>query len=779
MGQKLIIVESPAKARSMHKHLGEEFTALACYGHILDLASGANAVDPDNNFSMRYTLIERNRAHLNAIFRVAEKSDTIYLATDPDREGEAISWDLYETLKDKGLLENKALHRIVFHEFTGTAIRQAIASPRPLSKDMVEAQHARRALDYLVGFNLSPLLWRKIRRGLSAGRVQSPALRMIVDRETEIDDFCAREYWLIDAEVQPDRDDSKSFSARLTELEGQKVERLSITDEATATQTRLKLQAAAKGGLRISHIKNQQQQRQPAPPFTTASLQQEAAHKLGFSAQRTMRIAQALYEGHTGTGLITYMRTDAVKLSTQAVADIRAYINDKYGADHLPEQPQQHHNQSKNTQEAHEAIRPTSVMRTPKQLASLLGHDQLQLYQLIWTRTVASQMQAAIIEMLSVELAAGETGRFQAHGKTILEPGFLILYEETQDEADEDDANEQPLPALKVDQTLTLNALHCEQSFTRAPPRYSEASLIKMLESHGIGRPSTYASIISVLLHREYVSLEHKQFYASDIGRIVGNFLGAHFSRYVGTAFTAEMEEALDAIARGEQAWKTVMRDFWLDFHKQLDLKADIPRSEVLKTRVLGIDPDSGKPVSVRMGQFGPYAQIGSNDDPEKPRFASLEAGQRLTSLSLQAALDLFILPRTLGLSHDGEPITTAIGRFGPYVRYANHYVSLTRHDDPYSIDLSRALELIATKKELDAKRYIKTFEHSDIQIIKGRYGPYISNGKTNARIPGNLEPQSLTLEQCQAFISQAEKTSRKRRGRNKTAKPAAPKNKN
>jgi len=765
----------------MHKHLGEEFTALACYGHILDLASGANAVDPDNDFSMRYAVIERNRAHLNSIFRIAEKSDTIYLATDPDREGEAISWDLYEALKEKGLLKNKSLHRVVFHEFTGSAIREAIANPRPLCKDMVDAQHARRALDYLVGFNLSPLLWRKIRRGLSAGRVQSPALRMIVDRETEIDDFCAREYWLIDAEVQAENSNNTRFSARLTMLNGEKIERLSIPDQTTATRTQQALQDAAKGKLCVNRVDHIQQQRHPSPPFTTASLQQEAAHKLGFSAQRTMRVAQALYEGHSGTGLITYMRTDAVSLSTQAIANIRTYIHSKYGADHAPKQPQRYRNQNNNAQEAHEAIRPTSIASSPKELASVLGHDQLQLYNLIWQRTVASQMCSAMVEVLSIELSAGHAGVFHAHGKTIREPGFLILYEEAQDEADENDINEQKLPALEVGQALNLHSLHCEQSFTRAPPRYSEASLIKMLESHGIGRPSTYASIISVMLNREYVSLEHKRFYASDIGRIVGNFLGEHFSRYVGTAFTAEMEEALDAIARGEQAWKPVMQSFWLDFHEQLEIKADIPRSEILKTRLLGIDPASGKPVSARMGQYGPYAQIGSSDDPEKPRFASLETGQKLTSLSLQAALNLFILPRNLGLSHDGEPITTAIGRFGPYLRYANNYVSLTSHDDPYTIDLCRALELIAAKKELNAKRYIKIFEHSDIQIIKGRYGPYISNGKTNARIPRNQEPQALTLKQCQALLSlakKAQKAKAKHRDRSKKGKPVAPESK-
>lgn len=758
----------------MHKHLGEEYTAMACYGHILDLANGSNAVDPDDDFSMRYTLIERNRAHLNAIIRVANESDTIYLATDPDREGEAISWDLYETLKTKGLLENRVLYRIVFHEFTGAAIRQAIANPRSLNKAMIEAQHARRALDYLVGYNLSPLLWRKIRSGLSAGRVQSPALRMIVDRETEIENFCAREYWLIDAEAEAPNDKDTPFCARLVILNRQGIERFSIPDKLAAENARHALQSAAKLGLRVCRIEKQQQQRLPAAPFTTASLQQEAAHKLGFSPQRTMRVAQALYEGLSGDGLITYMRTDSVSLSAAAVADIRRYINENYGSDQTPKQPRHYSNPSKNAQEAHEAIRPTSVMRTPEKMATLLGHDQRQLYQLIWVRTIACQMNHASIDILSIELAAGDAGKFHAQGKTIREPGFIVLYEETQDEADPDEASAQSLPKLRTGQSLNLKALDCKQRFTRAPPRYTEASLINRLESHGIGRPSTYASIISVLLNRDYVSLEHKHFYPSDIGRIVGNFLGEHFSRYVGTAFTAEMEEALDAIARGEQAWKPILQSFWMDFRKQLELKAEIPRSEVLKTRVLGIDPASGKPVSVRMGQFGPYAQIGRPEDSDKPRFASLEAGQKLSSLSLEEALKLFILPRQLGMTEDGEPISTSIGRFGPYVRYANHYVSLTSHDDPYRIDLDRALELIAAKQALDAKRYIKTFSGSDIQIIKGRYGPYISDGKTNARIPKKQKPETLSLAQCQTLIKQARNNKTKRHKQNKT-KPIPP----
>ncbi len=779
MGHSLIIVESPAKAKSMHKYLGSEFTALASYGHVRDLLPKKGSVDPDDDFAMHYTLIERNEKHVNNIVRAVKKADQIYLATDPDREGEAIAWHLYEILKEKGLLKDKPVHRVVFHEITKKAIQEAVANPRDLASELVDAQQARRALDYLVGFNLSPLLWKKIRQGLSAGRVQSPALRMIVDREAEIEKFVPQEYWTIEADTNKLDDSESRIEAKLTLLGDEKIKQFSITNEQGAEDAKKALNTAANGQLQVATITKKQRRRNPAPPFTTSTLQQEAARKLGFSAQRTMRTAQRLYEGVDGTGLITYMRTDAVNLAGDAINEVREYIGKEFGEDQIPEAPRLFKTKSKNAQEAHEAIRPTSTFRTPKSLANSLEQDQLRLYDLIWKRTVACQMIHATIDTVAADLAAGDAGIFRANGSTIRHPGFLAIYEEGQDDQANDKKHDKRLPPLEEGEILNLQKIRTEQHFTDPPPRYSEASLVKALEAYGIGRPSTYASIISVLLNREYVTLEQKRFYPTDIGKIVGKFLSDHFTRYVDYEFTAKLEDDLDAISRGEKAWKPLMKSFWGDFNKQVVDKEDsVSRAEVMQARELGTDPKSSKPVSVRMGRFGPFVQIGTKDDEDKPKFASLLPGQKIDSITYDAAMELFKLPRKLGETAEGEPVSAAIGRFGPYIRYGNKFVSLPKEDSPYSVALERALELVAEKKKADAERIIKVFEDEGIQVLKGRYGPYITDGKTNARMPKDHEPSELGLEQCQELIKQAAENKAKRGGKKKATKKKATKKK-
>ena len=780
MGHSLIIVESPAKAKSMHKYLGSEFTALASYGHVRDLLPKKGSVDTDNDFAMNYSLIERNEKHVNAIIKAVKKADAIYLATDPDREGEAIAWHLYEILKEKDLLKGKPVHRVVFHEITKKAIQEAVANPRELSIHMVDAQQARRALDYLVGFNLSPLLWKKIRQGLSAGRVQSPALRMIVDREAEIEKFDPQEYWTIEADTNKLDDTERKIEARLTLLGDEKIKQFSITDEAGATAAEKTLSAAANGQLRVKTITKKQRKRNPAPPFTTSTLQQEAARKLGFSAQRTMRTAQRLYEGIDGTGLITYMRTDAVNLAGEALAEIREYIGKEYGQDQTPDEPRMFKTKSKNAQEAHEAIRPTSTARTPKLLADSLEHDQLRLYDLIWKRTVACQMIHATIDTVAADLAAGDAGMFRANGSTIRHLGFLAVYEEGKDDQKEDDAKDgKRLPPMEEGEMLTLQQIRTEQHFTDLPPRFSEASLVKTLEAYGIGRPSTYASIISVLLNREYVTLEQKRFFPTDIGKIVGKFLSDHFTRYVDYEFTANLEDELDAISRGEKQWKPLMKSFWEDFNKQVIHKEEsVSRAEVMQARELGTDPKSGKPVSVRMGRFGPFVQIGTKDDEDKPKFASLLPGQKVASINYDEAMELFKLPRQLGETAEGEPVSAAIGRFGPYIRYGNKFVSLPKEDSPYSVELERALELVAEKKKVDAERVIKEFKEEGIIVLKGRYGPYITDGTVNARMPKEQEPGELSLAQCQELIKIAAERKTKRGGKKKAGKKKVSKKK-
>jgi DNA topoisomerase-1 len=760
MSKNLVIVESPAKAKTISKYLGKDFDVLASYGHVRDLIPKVGAVDPDNEFSMKYQVIERNEKHVKAIMRALKKADALYLATDPDREGEAISWHLIELLKEKDALNGKPVHRVVFHEITKAAVQDAIDNPRGLSGDLVGAQQARRALDYLVGFNLSPLLWKKVQRGLSAGRVQSPALRMIVERELEIEAFKAREYWTIEADVSKDE---QPFISRLVAYGGEKVEQFSFENESAARDVEKTLLDAADGKLTTVGVTKRQRRRNPAAPFTTSTLQQESSRKLGFNTQWTMRVAQKLYEGielpgEGNVGLISYMRTDSVTLAAVAVDEIRELIAERYGPENVPDEPRTFKTKAKNAQEAHEAIRPTSVKLTPESLKGALDEDQLKLYSLIWKRTMACQMVPAVFDTVAIELAAGPADdghRMRANGSILVEPGFMAVYKEGQDDAGKDDDGDRLLPNIEEGDVINLDVLRPEQHFTEPPPRFTEASLVKTLEEYGIGRPSTYASIIATLKNREYVEIDSKRFFPTDIGRIVNGFLTDHFSQYVDYDFTAKLEDDLDEVSLGNRDWIPLLDNFWKPFKKLCDDKEEsVTREQVAQARELGTDPKSGKPMTVRMGRYGPFVQIGTKDDEEKPKFAGLRPGQKMNEVTMEEALELFKLPRKLGET--------------PYVRYGDKYVSM-KEDDPYTVELPRALELIEAKKIEDANRIIQDFEEQGIQVLNGRYGPYITDKTKNARVPKDREPKSLTLEECIELLAAA--PVRGRRGKKKTAK--------
>ncbi|MGA0587678.1 DNA topoisomerase I [Dyella sp. KRB-257] len=763
MAKNLLIVESPAKAKTINKYLGKDFHVLASYGHVRDLKPKEGAVDPEHGFAMKYEVIERNERHVDAIAKAARLADDIYLATDLDREGEAISWHISEILKERGLDKGKRMHRVVFSEITPKAIKAAVAAPRQLSHDLVDAQQARRALDYLVGFNLSPVLWRKVQRGLSAGRVQSPALRMIVEREEEIEAFVAREYWSVEAQLRHAEGD---FSARLTRLNGKKFEQFDLTNEHDAMTARAALKEAARGSLTVSEVGSKERKRRPSPPFTTSTLQQEAARKLGFSTSRTMKVAQGLYEGvalgsEGNVGLITYMRTDSTMLGDDAVAELRQVIEREFGAKALPDGAQVYKTKSKNAQEAHEAIRPTSALRTPREVAGFLSDEQRKLYELIWKRTVACQMIHATLNTVSVEFAlkdvAGGDASFRSTGTTVIDPGFMAVYEEGRDQkAAEDEDEGRRLPRLVAGETVPLKDILAEQHFTEPPPRFSEASLVKALEEYGIGRPSTYASIIQVLLNREYVLLDARRFKPTDVGRAVGKFLVQHFTRYVDYDFTAKLEDELDAVSRGEEAWVPLMERFWQPFKQQVDEKTEsVDRSEATGARELGVDPKSGKPVSVRLGRYGPYAQIGDKDSDEKLQFASLRPGQSMHTITLEQAIELFKLPRKLGQAENGDEVSVGVGRFGPFVKQGSTYASLKPEDDPYTIELPRALQIVAEKLEMLANRVITDFGNG-VQVLNGRYGAYITDGEKNARIPKDVEPKDLTEAQCLELLAAA-----------------------
>lgn len=629
MTSRLVVVESPAKAKTIKKYLGKGYHVLASYGHVRDLLPKEGAVDPDHDFAMKYVVIEKNANHVKMIADSLKKYDELLLATDPDREGEAIAYHLCELMREKGALKNKPVRRVVFHEITKGAILEAIENYRELSKDLVNAQQARRALDYLVGFNLSPLLWRKVRPGLSAGRVQSPALRMIVERELEIEAFVAKEYWTIEADTEKE---NQAFSAKLVEFDNEKLKQFSITETASANKVVAALNKAGNGKLVVKEIEKKKRKRNPSAPFTTSTLQQEASRKLGFGAQRTMRIAQQLYEGiDTGEGaigLISYMRTDSVNLAVSAIEEIREVIVERFGQDALPDTAHLYKTKAKNAQEAHEAIRPTSTRIHPDDIKQALSADQYKLYNLIWKRTIACQMIPATIDTVAVDLTCGAKNIFRANGSVISIHGFLQVYEEGIDDAGKKDGGEgKMLPQLKEGDVLPLKAIRPEQHFTEPPPRYSEATLVKTLEEYGIGRPSTYATIISTLQHREYATLENKRFHPTDVGRVVNRFLTTYFQQYVDYSFTANLEDELDAISRGEKEWKPVLKDFWQPFtHLIHEVQENVQRKDVTQEPIDENCPQCGQPLSIRLGRRGRF--IGCTGYPKCDYTRGLEDNQ-------------------------------------------------------------------------------------------------------------------------------------------------------
>jgi DNA topoisomerase-1 len=617
MSKSLVIVESPAKAKTIKKYLGKGFEVLASYGHVRDLLPKEGAVDTANDFKMKYQLIEKNERHVDAIIKSLKKSDNLYLATDPDREGEAISWHLYEILKDRGLLKNKKVSRVAFNEITKKAVNDAVANPRELSTSLIDAQLARRALDFLVGFNLSPLLWKKIRRGLSAGRVQSPALRLIVERELDIEKFIAQEYWTIEAESKSGK---QSFNAKLTHLDGEKLTQFSINSEDKARAAEENITKVAKGELTVTKVDKKKRKRNPTAPFTTSTMQQEASRKLGFTTKKAMSIAQQLYEGidlgGEAVGLITYMRTDSVNLANEALQEIRDYIKSKFGDENLPDEPRIYKTKAKNAQEAHEAIRPTSVNYEPTAIKKHLSKDQFRLYELIWKRTVACQMVHATMDTVAVDLIATDKITFRANGSVLVKPGFMAVYQESQDDAKFKEDKDRLLPPMNEGDKVKLLNIIPEQHFTEPPPRFSEASLVKTLEEFGIGRPSTYASIISTLQSREYVTMDKKRFIPTDVGRIVNKFLTEHFTQYVDYDFTARLEDELDAISRGEKEWVKLMTEFWKPFKDLVEDKdKNVDRKDVTHEKMDEKCPKCGGDLAIRLGRRGRF--VGCDNYPE------------------------------------------------------------------------------------------------------------------------------------------------------------------
>jgi DNA topoisomerase I len=797
---KLVVVESPSKCKTLKKYLGPDFDILASYGHVRDLEPKTGAVDTAKDFSMKYQLIERNSKHVEAICKAARKAEEILLATDPDREGEAISWHIAEILNERKLLKPGKLKRIVFYEITQSAVQEAVAHPREVSMDLVNAQQARRALDYLVGFNLSPLLWKKISPGLSAGRVQSPALRMIVEREEEIEKFQPREYWTLHLESHKG---AQTFDARLVQFKGNKIQQFSIENEASQADV---LSALDGKSACVLSVEKKRRVRHAGPPFTTSTLQQAAVRQLGMTTDRVMRTAQQLYEGiDTGSGavgLITYMRTDSVNLASEAVDDIRTHIGAHFSADYLPSSPQHYKAKTKNAQEAHEAIRPTSVSHTPESVRDHLSQDQFRLYELIWKRAVASQMTAAQFDTVAADIAVGE-GIFRANGQTLAFPGFLAVYQDT-----EESEEEAKLPPLKHGEELPVDRLHGEQHFTQPPPRFTEASLVKALEEYGIGRPSTYASIISTLQDREYVVLDKKRFQPTSIGRLVSCFLIRHFTQYVDYDFTAKLEDNLDEVSNGKRVWTRLLGDFWQEFNETLGLKQDVDRGCPIPdeacpkcgsplnmqaskkglfigctaypqcdyTRplfgneegptILGLDPTSGHNVLLMTGRYGPYVQVGETPEDKKikPRRASWPKELPLEQADLATALKLLSLPRELGAHpQTGKPIVANIGRFGPYLLHDAKFKSIPKTDDVYAIGLERALEVLAMERAPrtgGAGGEGKTLgKHPDddkpVQLFNGRYGWYVKHGKINATLPKNRDPESVSLEDAVALIAE------------------------
>ena len=828
----LVIVESPAKAKTINKYLGSGYEVLASYGHVRDLPSKDGSVLPDDDFSMHWEADAKGAKRLSEIAEAAKRADRVILATDPDREGEAISWHVLEVLNKKKALKDTHVERVTFNAITKSAVLEAMANPRQIDMELVEAYLARRALDYLVGFTLSPVLWRKLPGARSAGRVQSVALRIVVDREMEIEKFKAQEYWSIEADLNAD---SPPFTARLVKHAGKRVQRLDIKDEATAAAARAAIDA---GDFTINSVEKKPVRRNPAPPFTTSTLQQEASRKLGFSAQRTMQAAQKLYEGVDETGgLITYMRTDGVQTTPEGIAQAREVIAKEFGPAFVPQEPRYYKTKAKNAQEAHEAIRPTNIARHPDSLR--LESDLQRLYELIWKRMVASQMEAARMDRTTVEIETsdGLTG-LRATGQVVTFDGFLAVYEEGRDEkqkgAEEDEGDDTSrLPALKEGAKAKVDAIRTDQHFTEPPPRYSEATLVKKLEELGIGRPSTYASTLSTLRDREYVRVDKNRFYPEDKGRLVTAFLEQFFRKWVEYDFTAALETRLDEVSAGQLDWKVLLREFWSDFHAATQAAGELRTTAILdalneslgahifpakedgsdprecplchqgqlslKTsrfgafigcerypdckytrpvaspsaedgsaesgdRELGMDPETGQPVQLKIGRFGPYVEI-TPPEGDKPKRSSLPKGWSPASLTLDQALRLLALPREVGVHpEDGKMITAGLGRYGPFVLHAGPYANVSDIDEVFEVGLNRAVALLAEKRAGRPGRGAATAPLKDlgahpetgepIHVMAGRFGPYVKSGKINATLPKGVAPEDLTVEDALPLLA-------------------------
>lgn len=756
--KNLVIVESPAKAKTISKFLGNDFTVMASMGHVRDLPKSSLGFDPDDNFKPKYMVTADKKKVISDLKKHITKDTTIYLAADEDREGEAIAWHLIPALK----IEKNPIKRIVFHEITKDAILKALENPRDVDQHLVDAQQARRILDRAVGYELSPLLWKKVRYGLSAGRVQSVAVRIIVDRENEIRAFIPEEYWKIKADfINP-------------ELKSELVKENGKTAKIENEEQALKIEASLKQGIyKLVDIEEKESTRNPAAPFTTSTLQQEASRKLGLSVKQTMVIAQQLYEGNVGNipnhtgGLITYMRTDSLNLSTVATTAAKAVIEEEYGKEYSLSKPRVYKSTAKGAQEAHEAIRPVNLALKPSMIKEFVEPAQYRLYSLIWKRTLATQMAQAKIANTTYKIEAGRNKEFefQTKGQRIIFAGFMKAYTEGSDNPEAAlDSTEKILPNIKVGTVLELEKLESEQKFTQPPARYTEASLVKKLESEGIGRPSTYAPTISTIQAREYVTkTEDKKLIPTQTGEIVNSFLVDHFSDIVDLGFTAKIEEEFDEIALGKIAWEQVMKDFYGNFKKTIDEKeSSVQKEDYLQVREIGIDPKSGKPVSARVGRFGPFVQIGTKDDEEKPKFVAIPDHLNMDTITLDEALFLFTLPRVVGVDKNGDEIKANIGRFGPYLQVKSKYYSL-KTDDPYTVDLTRAEEIIKELDEAKEKSTIKTFDKEKIQILVGQYGPYIKQGRKNFKIPKGVEANDLTLEQCLEIIEKDSKGTTKR----------------
>ncbi|MFA5970500.1 MAG: type I DNA topoisomerase [Sphingomonas sp.] len=807
---QLVIVESPAKAKTIEKYLGSDYRVLASYGHVRDLPAKDGSVDPDDGFAMDWENYADKAKQLKAITDEAKKADRLILATDPDREGEAISWHVQEVLRSRRALP-KLVERVTFNAITKATVTEAMKHPRALDEDLIDAYRARRALDYLVGFTLSPVLWRKLPGAKSAGRVQSVALRLIVEREREIEGFKPQEYWSVIAEMEHD---GTPFTARLVKWKGDKIDRLTIGQEGDALAAKADVEA---GRFAVAHVETKPATRNPPPPFTTSTLQQEAARKLGFSASHTMRVAQALYED----GAITYMRTDGVQMDESAISAARHAVANRYDASYVPDKPRQYQSKAKNAQEAHEAIRPTEFSKDKAG-----SGDHARLYDLIWKRALASQMASARMERTTVDLEDG-TGRhgLRATGQVVLFPGYLALYEEGSDDTGDDESRR--LPRLRDGDAPAKKAVEAEQHFTQPPPRFSEASLVKRLEELGIGRPSTYASIIQTLKDRTYVRVEKNRFFAEESGRLVTAFLERFFERYVGYDYTAELEDELDDVSGGRAQWQAVLEAFWRDFQPRTKQVMDFKPSEVTAeldkflgaylfpdkgdgsdprlcpncgeghlalrggkfgafvacsnypeckyTRrfaqgggaagedtgpeVIGTDPETGQEISKRSGRFGPYIQMG---DGKEAKRASIPKD---VELDLDWAIKLMSLPRIVGIHPEtGNPITASIGRYGPYLAHDGKYARLQSTAEVFETGMNAAVVKLAEaaanagRPARGSREPLKTLgKHPrtelDIKLMEGRYGAYVTDGTTNATLPKTVQPDELTLEEAAQLI--------------------------